>query len=116
MLTLFVKVVEPGFHRWEDSPVDFLLNKHRHLFHITCEVEVSGEIDREVEFFVLQRDLRKAINSIGREGAFGLDFGEMSCETIAKKLCDLLCQFGYKVVSVTVSEDGEVGATYYCQR
>lgn len=111
--TVVSQVKIPGFHNWEtcDIPeVSFLKDRHRHLFIVKVEVYVTHS-DRDVEFFVLQRDIRASLNelyTIDNNGEIG--FNSRSCEMIASDVMDTLSTKGYRVCSVTVSEDGENAA------
>jgi len=88
---------------WDD--VSFLGIAHRHIFHFKVEIEVFHD-DRDVEFIQFKRWLEKLYNEEV------LELNHKSCEMIAQ---DLYAQIaakhpGRKVV-ITVSEDGENGAT-----
>lgn len=101
---IVVQLTVEGFHKWEGCNIPdvmFLKERHRHQFHIVCKKEVS-ELDRQIEFFVFQRQIKDWV-----EQNFGTpcEFGEMSCEMIAK---ELLNQFDLD--SCFVNEDGENGA------
>lgn len=102
---LFVTFTAPGWHCWPSAPEHraYLAFSHRHLFHVKVRLEVSHE-EREIEFHDL---LEFAKTSFG-EG----DFGAASCETLARKLAQQVAEtFDRPWVEVTVSEDGEAGAT-----
>lgn len=98
---VWIKTSFEGFHRWKDAPeeVAFLQQWHRHRFHVKLSVSVNHD-NRDVEFILLQRRVRKYIDEF-----YELQYFESSCEMIAK---DLLYQFNAS--SVEVSEDGENGA------
>ena len=103
---VWVKVALPGFHYWEHASGkrDYLASRHRHLFHIEVEVPVSHD-DRDVEFHDLQDLVRVWWGPSPRE------WGGSSCETIARTLADYLVVSGVEPSRVTISEDGESGAT-----
>jgi hypothetical protein len=110
-----VRFVQEGWHCWPDAPEKraYLREKHRHLFHIEASCEVTHD-DREVEF----HDLRDEV-----EIHFGLlagaerDFGAQSCEQIALRLAEHLCErFRGREFFVSVSEDGEAGARVWVGR
>jgi len=105
-VTVWAKATGPGFHYWSDAPDnrDYLRDRHRHLFHLMAEVEVTHD-DRDVEF----HDLQDAIRAWW--GPDALDLGPTSCESIARSLAGHLAGLGMRVVSVEVAEDGENGAT-----
>lgn len=94
-----------GFHHWPGAPEhrSYLRDPHRHLFHARVEVLV-GDGDREVEFHDLRDAITEWVDSQER------NFGPASCEHIAQRLIMHLSD-QYDVQSVTVSEDGENGAT-----
>lgn len=93
-----------GFHFWLDAPkeVSFLRDKHRHVFHIRVEIEVNHD-DRDVEFIMAKREVDQYMtdNPIN---------GPESCEMIARRIGENF-DGHWSVVSVTVSEDNENGAT-----
>jgi hypothetical protein len=96
-----------GFHRFPTAPnfVSYLKSKHRHEFHFKVGVGVMHD-DREIEFHTLQARL------VGLHGDHPVDFGDNSCEMIAKGVVGfLLDTYPGRYISVTVSEDGECGAT-----
>lgn len=101
----------PGFHCWPEAPAEvaFLRDEHRHIFRIQVEVVVTHG-DRDVEFFVLQRDVRDYIHKTWRMGAYGHDFGRNSCEHIATQVAAALAAKGYHMSSAEVWEDDENGA------
>lgn len=91
-----------GFHRYKDAPkeVEFLRAWHRHVFHVRVGVSVEG-LNREVEFF----NLKGRVNEFLQRNYEGQSF-EKSCEMIAHHLSTF-----FSACEVTVSEDGENGAT-----
>jgi hypothetical protein len=110
--TIFVKFTQEGIHCWKDAPDGpraYLRNPHRHLFVIEARTEVEHD-DRQLEFF----DVRDQI-----EGLFGLiagparDLGSQSCEMLARRIGMHLVEWsgGKHTWAVTVSEDGEAGAS-----
>lgn len=105
--TVWVRLALPGFHRWPGATGvrEYLASRHRHLFHIEVEVAVTHD-DRDVEF----HDLQDLVREWWGPGAHEWD--SSSCETIAGVLADtLLLEHGIQVNRVTISEDGECGAT-----
>lgn len=106
---IVVRLQVEGLHSWENcniKEVDFLRNKHRHLFHIECKKEVK-ELDREIEIIQLKRKITEFIesNSNNNNGYKCVDFGNMSCEEIAKHLLN-----AFNLDSCQVLEDNENGA------
>jgi hypothetical protein len=108
MMQTFVTVryqVE-GFHCWPDAPehLAYLRARHRHLFHVEAKVEVFAD-DREIEFHDLLRFCKAHFA--------GGELGSWSCERMASHLADnITARFPGRAVTVSVFEDGEVGATY----
>lgn len=99
-----------GFHRWPDAPtaVDFLRNLHRHMFHVTVDVQqLAG--DRELEYFILRRHARQTLEDL----QLGWPWREeSSCEDMARELKrNLEVHFPDRLVRVRVMEDGENGCT-----
>lgn len=96
-----------GFHVYKEAPeqVRFLNNLHRHIFHIALYIEVSHD-NREREIFIEKQKLEERLHS--EYGAI-CNFGEQSCEMIAKKI------IGWTdgAFACEVSEDGEGGAIVY---
>jgi hypothetical protein len=90
-----------GYHRWQEAPtpVQFLRDWHRHLFHIRLAVEVD-HLDRDIEFFTLKEKL----NVFLRDHYEGEKF-DKSCEMIAAELVQV-----FHAEWAEVSEDGENGA------
>ena len=105
---VIVNLQVEGLHRWEGcniKEVIFLINEHRHVFHITCKKQVSHD-DRDVEIICLKRDvMRYLLVNYGQRGTNVCHFGTMSCEMIAK---ELFKEFGLSYCSVL--EDNENGA------
>ena len=103
-----------GLHKWPDAinfpEVAFLADLHRHVFHITCKKEVS-HCDREIEIIMFKNKIIKYLNEKYTTewrtvfDANTLEFGDISCEDIAKDLLDV---FGLEYCSVL--EDNENGA------
>lgn len=91
-----------GFHRWKDAPVGvgFLSEYHRHVFHVTARVKVT-HLNRDIEFITLKEEIQSYASR-----RWGGNHFEDSCETIAQTILEF---FGLD--EVTVSEDGENGAT-----
>ena len=108
-MTKFVvcKVSIPGFHRWPDAydAVDFLRNRHRHVFVIEVGFAVT-ENDREVEIIDTQNKITNFLfKKYGNETGCECEFDSMACEDIA---CDIINNLGASWAKVT--EDGFGGA------
>lgn len=91
-----------GFHRWKDATGEqsFLKDWHRHVFHVKLSVLVTDS-NREVEFIDLKNKVDDFLQRRLSQGKF-----EYSCEQIAEQLLKY-----FQAHEVTVSEDGENGAT-----
>lgn len=111
----------PGFHQWREAPdaYSYLKNIHRHIFHF--DVEIFVDESREIEFINFKHFLIKTIKEIyqDKEPLFDLEgsvnFGNSSCEDIAENLFNFLIENNTDVKEISVSEDGENGATVYFQ-
>jgi hypothetical protein len=108
--TIWVTWQSVGFHCYPHAPpeVNYLSFKHRHIFHFRVELEVHPGIDRELEFHMVRTALiTHTLNRIDLE-----DCG--SCESLCSILTSI-CQVQYpnRMYSITVSEEGECGATRY---
>ena len=97
-----------GFHYWPAAPesVSFLRQIHRHMFGVKLTVGVSHS-DRDVEFFLLKKDLAAGIVSLQRQLSAQ---PSMSCEMMAQFIYEYIQRLGYKVSEVEVNEDGENGS------
>lgn len=99
-----VRFQKEGFHMWSDAPParSYLAQRHRHMFHVEAQIALKHD-EREIEFHDFL-DFCKA-NFPGGE------LGSQSCETMARKLIDLIYRkWPYRAISVSVFEDSEVGA------
>lgn len=103
---IFMRWRSPGFHRWPDAAGEraYLADRHRHVFHFEACMSVWHD-DRDVEF-------HDALDALHTCTPAGKDWGASSCEVIARQLLDYINDMwpGRHPV-VTVSEDGECGAT-----
>ena len=98
-----------GIHQYPDAPeeVSFLKYPHRHIFHFKVELEVTHD-NRDVEFIMFKRELETLYN----KGTIQLK--NKSCEMIADELADYIqSRYPARDLVITVSEDGENGATCY---
>lgn len=106
-LTIWVTFSRVGFHCWPDAPAHrkYLASAHRHLFEVKVEVPVLHD-DREVEF----HDLLDVAATGWPEDE---QLGARSCEMLARMIgTRVLARYrSLAWVVVTVSEDGEAGAT-----
>lgn len=103
-----------GFHRWPDAPDPraYLRDRHRHEFHIAAVVAVEHS-ERAVEFHDLQQVIAAVIPHLADDmSSDAFEFGSRSCEVLAQGLAGQLEHRGYRVLSVTWSEDGQNDATW----
>ncbi|KKL99174.1 hypothetical protein LCGC14_1817070 [marine sediment metagenome] len=114
MLTVQTQIEVPGYHRWPAAS-GFLASLHRHLFTFSAELRVDG-VDREVEFFALQDQMRAVLAhpQAKFEGLLDPHVGvPMSCEEMAQEMGTILVAFGHVVISCAVGEDRESEGTWY---
>lgn len=92
-----------GFHHWEQAfeNVLFLKNRHRHVFTIRCFISVTHD-DREKEIFTEEEKIERYL--CAKYGS-PCEFGNMSCESIARELLSFL-----DANAVEVLEDERGGA------
>ena len=100
-----------SWHRWVDAPEQYayLRNSHRHMFHVKVELSVDG-LDREVEFIDLKHRVGKWCEDLQSTSEFA---SGTSCEHMARYVLDAVDEYygPDRGIIVTVSEDGENGAT-----
>lgn len=105
--SIVVRLQVPGFHQWKDAPAEcaWLRTRHRHVFWFEC-VKLVAHDDRDTEFILLKTKIDNWLYETYQvhEGSQGLEFGERSCEMIAREVA---IEFGFD--EVTVYEDGENG-------
>jgi hypothetical protein len=88
---------------WDD--VSFLGVPHRHIFHFHVAIEVTHN-DRDIEFIQFKRWMERLYS----EGVLELDY--KSCEMMAEDLAEKInAKYPGRNFKITVSEDGENGAT-----
>lgn len=107
---VMVKLAVDGCHNFPAAAqlfpeVDFLADRHRHMFHFTVACKVTHS-DRDKEFIMLKRDVTDYLHAqylhpISRT----CEFGSKSCEMLAE---EILKQFDAEWVEVW--EDNENGA------
>jgi hypothetical protein len=89
---------------WDD--VSFLGVPHRHIFHFKVEIEVFHD-DRDIEFIQFKRWMERLYDV---EEVLSLN--HKSCEMIAEDLAGQINnRYPGRDMTITVSEDGENGAT-----
>lgn len=94
-----------GFHCYPDAPkfCDYLRARHRHIFVIRCEFEVSHN-EREIEFNEQQHIIESMLI---KKFGYPCEFLDFSCEHIA----ELILNKYKKCVKVEVKEDDYGGAS-----
>lgn len=101
-----VKTQFEGIHLYPNAPeeVSFLRHPHRHMFHVAVVLDVFHD-DREVEFFILQRQINAYIKGRGE------DMNYRSCEMISKEILEhVIGMYPGRSCEVRVFEDGENGS------
>ena len=120
--TIFVRFQKEGIHKYpaaatdpslatgDEYDVSFLATPHRHIFHFDVAIEVFHN-DRDIEFIQFKRWLEKQYS----QGILELNY--KSCEMISDDLyMQISTRYPDRDIEVTVSEDGENGATIYYNR
>lgn len=98
---------DPKLATGDEYDVSFLATPHRHIFHFNIAIEVFHN-DRDIEFIQFKRWVENLFN----KGTLQLDF--KSCEMLADDLYDQIAtKYPHRRIEITVSEDGENGATIY---
>lgn len=117
--TIWVTFQKEGIHRYpaaeteptlktgDEYDVSFLGYPHRHIFHFNVGIAVFHN-DRDIEFIQFKRWLENLYS----DGTLELDF--KSCEMISDDLYEQIAsRYPDRDINITVSEDGENGATIY---
>jgi hypothetical protein len=98
-------LTDPALATGNEYDVSFLGYPHRHIFHFTVNIQVFHD-DRDIEFIQFKRWLEK----LYADRTLELDY--KSCEMIATDLATVInAQYPGRNMEITVSEDGENGAT-----
>lgn len=98
---------DPNLATGDEYDVSFLGYPHRHIFHFKVAIQVFHN-DREIEFIQFKRWLEYSF----RNGVMQLDY--KSCEMISDDLYEFIAsRYPNRDIEITVSEDGENGATIY---
>jgi hypothetical protein len=98
---------DPNLATGDEYDVSFLGYPHRHIFHFKVAIQVFHN-DRDIEFIQFKRWLENSF----RDGVMKLD--HKSCEMISDELYLLIAnRYPNRDIEITVSEDGENGATIY---
>jgi hypothetical protein len=91
----------------DEYDVSFLGYPHRHIFHFKVSIQVFHN-DRDIEFIQFKRWLENSF----RDGVMQLD--HKSCEMVSDELYMYIAnRYPDRDIEITVSEDGENGATIY---
>ena len=98
---------DPKLATGDEYDVSFLGYPHRHIFHFKVAIQVFHN-DRDIEFIQFKRWLENSF----RDGVMQLD--HKSCEMISDELYMYIAnRYPGRDIEITVSEDGENGATIY---
>jgi hypothetical protein len=98
---------DPKLATGDEYDVSFLGYPHRHIFHFKVAIQVTHN-DRDIEFIQFKRWLENSF----RDGVMQLD--HKSCEMICDELYMYIAnRYPDRDIEITVSEDGENGATIY---
>ena len=98
---------DPKLATGDEYDVSFLGYPHRHIFHFKVAIQVFHN-DRDIEFIQFKRWLENSLKS----GVMQLDY--KSCEMISDDLYNYIAsRYPDRDIEITVSEDGENGATIY---
>lgn len=98
-------LTDPKLATGDEYDVSFLGYPHRHIFHFRVAIQVFHD-DRDIEFIQFKRWLE----NLYAQGALVLDY--KSCEMIAQELAESIhARYPGRNMEITVSEDGENGAT-----
>lgn len=96
---------DPALATGDEYDVSFLGTPHRHIFHFTVGIQVFHN-DRDIEFIQFKRWLE----NLYKEGTLELNY--KSCEMISDDLYEVIAsRYPDRDIEITVSEDGENGAT-----
>ena len=98
---------DPKLATGDEYDVSFLGYPHRHIFHFKVAIQVFHN-DRDIEFIQFKRWLENSF----RDEVMQLD--HKSCEMISDDLYMYIAnRYPNRDIEITVSEDGENGATIY---
>ena len=100
---------DPKLATGDEYDVSFLGYPHRHIFHFRVCIEVFHD-DRDIEFIQFKRWLERLYSADKSGGVLVLDY--KSCEMICDELAETINEkYPNRRMEITVSEDGENGAT-----
>jgi hypothetical protein len=99
-------LTDPNLKTNDEYDVSFLGYPHRHIFHFRVGIQVFHN-DRDIEFIQFKRWLENLY-----QGTLELNY--KSCEMISDDLYEVIAsRYPNRDIEITVSEDGENGATIY---
>jgi len=97
---------DPALKTNDQYDVSFLASPHRHMFHFNVAIQVFHN-DRDIEFIQFKRWLDNLYTGV-------LELNFKSCEMISDDLYQQIAgRYPGRDITITVSEDGENGATIY---
>ena len=115
---IFVTFQKEGIHCYPAASIDanlatgdeydvsFLGTPHRHIFHFNVAIQVFHN-DRDIEFIQFKRWLENLYRGT-------LELNHKSCEMISDDLYLAIAnRYPDRDINITISEDGENGATIY---
>lgn len=118
---IWVTFQKEGIHRYpaadsdtnlktgDEYDVSFLAYPHRHIFHFRVGIQVFHN-DRDIEFIQFKRWLEGLYS--GSQATLQLNY--KSCEMISDDLFEQIAsRYQGRSIEITVSEDGENGATIF---
>ena len=98
---------DPLLATGDEYDVSFLASPHRHIFHFNVGIQVFHN-DRDIEFIQFKRWLENLFKTNIME------LNHKSCEMISDDLYEVIAsRYPDRDIEITVSEDGENGATIY---
>ncbi len=98
---------DPSLATGDEYDVSFLGYPHRHIFHFKVGIQVFHN-DRDIEFIQFKRWIENSF----KDEILQLD--HKSCEMISDELYEYIAtRYPDRDIEITVSEDGENGATIY---
>lgn len=98
---------DPALATGDEYDVSFLGYRHRHIFHFKVAIQVLHN-DRDIEFIQFKRWLENLFND------HVLELDHKSCEMLSDDLYHVIAtRYPDRQIEITVSEDGENGATIF---
>ncbi len=116
MMTVWCSVEFPAIHCWPDAlgDVEYLKFPHRHIFKVVLTVGVAS-LNRQVEFITLKKELLEFCLHAFPDKMYKdqPSASQCSCEMMCSVIAEWAARQQYYPTTVSVSEDGENGATWY---